>query len=315
MNENKAELLRERTDRGYSVLESCTLCPRDCRVNRLKGEHGVCRLGSELVVSSACLHHGEEPPLSGTRGSGTIFFGSCNLRCVFCQNHPISHMGEGTIVTPRALSKEMLSLQRRGAHNINLVTPTHLVPQIMDALLSAFENGLDVPIVYNTGGYDSLDTLELLDGIVDIYMPDMKYSDSKAAKRLSGVSDYPQRNREAVREMHRQVGDFTMDDEGTGVRGLLVRHLILPNGLAGTKDVMRFIADEISQRTYISLMSQYFPDHLASEFPEISRRITANEYADARAEMEECGLHRGWHQNLGIDGRAFNIRRFLEEGR
>ena len=312
MNVDKAELIRERLDKAYAMLENCVLCPRHCKVNRLDGKHGVCKLGNELMVSSIALHHGEEPPLSGTGGSGTIFFASCNLMCVFCQNHPISHRGEGKKMTPQQLGNEMLSLQRRGAHNINLVTPTHLVPQIMEALLWAFEEGLEIPIVYNTGGYDGVETLQLLEGVIDIYMPDMKYSDNDVADKLSDASDYPKRNREAVVEMHGQVGNFVMDTNGIGVRGILIRHLVLPNDLAGTKDIMRFIAEKISKETYISLMSQYFPDYRASEFPEINRRISAHEYSEAQEAMQEYGLHFGWSQNICIDESIFNIRRFLD---
>jgi putative pyruvate formate lyase activating enzyme len=295
------------------MLESCVLCPRRCKVNRLAGERGVCKLGRELVVSSASLHHGEEPPISGTGGSGTIFFTSCNLLCVFCQNHPISHTRQGTQTESKRLAENMLSLQGRGAHNINLVTPTHLVPQIMETLLIAFENGLDIPVVYNTGGYDCVETLALLDGIVDMYMPDMKYSNSEIAKKLCNAPDYPERNREAVTEMHRQVGDFKMNDLGIGTKGLLIRHLVLPNGCAGTRSIMKFIAENISQETYVSLMSQYFPDYRAHEFTRINRRVTSHEYAEAQAAMQEFGLHRGWFQNLSIDESVFNIRRFLND--
>ncbi len=313
MNTKKIELLHERFDSAYKLLERCVLCPHHCEVNRLIGKRGICNLGKEPVVSSACLHHGEEPPLSGSGGSGTIFFAACNLHCVFCQNQPISHTGNGTRITPEALAENMLSLQNRGAHNINLVTPTHLVPQIIRALLIAFEGGLDIPIVYNTGGYDSPETLALLEGVVDIYMPDMKFADSKVARTLCNAADYPERNREAVLEMHRQVADFTMDKNGVGTKGLLIRHLVLPNGLSGTREIMRFIAKHISHDTYISLMSQYFPDHRAREFADINRRITADEYRNAQAAMQEFGLHRGWFQNFPINESIFNIRRFLDE--
>ncbi len=313
MSAAKAELLRERIDQACAMLESCALCPRQCRVNRLAGERGVCKLTKDIIVSSVSLHHGEEPPISGTGGSGTIFFTSCNLLCAFCQNHPISHTRQGTQTTPKRLAENMLSLQRRGAHNINLVTPTHLVPQIMETLLIAFERGLDIPIVYNTGGYDSVETLAMLDGVVDIYMPDMKYSDGEIAQKLCNAPDYPERNHRAVIEMHRQVGDFTMDENGIGTKGLLIRHLLLPNGCAGTRSIMKFISENISKETYISLMSQYFPDYRAHEFPQIKRRITTKEYAEAQAAMQEFGLHRGWFQNLSIDESIFNIRRFLND--
>jgi putative pyruvate formate lyase activating enzyme len=313
MTVSKAEIIYPRLEKARSLLEKCILCPRRCKVNRLAGKKGFCKLAGELVVSTISVHHGEEPPISGNRGSGTVFFGSCNLLCVFCQNYPISHLAEGKVMAPEALAEGMLSLQDRGVHNINLVTPTHLVPQIMEALYIAFSRGLNIPIVYNTGGYDSLETLTLLDGIMDIYMPDMKYSDNTAAKMLSNVSDYTERNREAVIEMHRQVGDFQINDDGIGVKGLLIRHLVLPNGLAGTRDTMQFIAVKLSGNTYISLMSQYFPDGTAHDLPQINRRITAKEYAEAQSAMEEAGLFNGWMQERGIDESIFNIRRFLDE--
>ena len=314
MTARKLDLLNQRIDEAYRILESCTLCPRDCKVNRMKGEKGACRLGRELAVSTMSIHHGEEPPVSGTRGSGTVFFSSCNLRCVFCQNHPISHMMRGDTMTPETLAGSMLRLQDSGAHNINLVTPTHLVPQIMSSLIIAVEKGLSIPILYNTGGYDALPTLALLDGIVDIYMPDMKYADPQVGKKLSSVPDYPQRNQSAVVEMHRQVGDLVIDDRNIATRGLLVRHLVLPNDLAGTAAVMKFIAAHLSKHTCISLMSQYFPDHRAHEFPELSRRLTRKEYARARRAMEDAGLHNGWVQDLAPDIERFNIRRFLDDG-
>jgi putative pyruvate formate lyase activating enzyme len=315
MNKIKTELAGARIGKARALLENCILCPRRCKVNRLAGKKGFCKLGADLVVSTISVHHGEEPPISGTRGSGTIFFTSCNLLCIFCQNAPISHLGEGKVTSPQALADGMLSLQDRGVHNINLVTPTHLMPQIMEALHIAFGKGLKIPIVYNTGGYDSLELLALLDGIIDIYMPDMKYSDNSAAKMLSNVSDYVERNREAVLEMHRQVGDFIIDDDGIGAKGLLIRHLVLPNGLAGTRETMQFIARNISRNTYISLMSQYFPDYRACDYPQVNRRITAKEYAEARAAMEEAGLFNGWIQERGINEKIFNIRRFLDQER
>lgn len=315
MKSPKIELAGARLEKARALLEECILCPRRCKVNRLAGKKGFCRLGSELVVSTISVHYGEEPPISGDRGSGTVFFTSCNLLCVFCQNYPISHLGEGKVMSSQALAEGMLSLQDRGVHNINLVTPTHLVPQIMEALYIAYNKGLSIPTVYNTGGYDSLETLAFLDGIIDIYMPDMKYSDNAAGKMLSNVSDYPERNREAIIEMHRQVGDFQIDDAGIGVKGLLIRHLVLPNGLAGTRDIMQFIAAKISRNTYISLMSQYFPDGTACGLLKINRRITAKEYAEAQSAMEEAGLFNGWMQERGIDERIFNIRRFLDENR
>ena len=313
MNSAKKHIVESRLEKAYAILKECTLCPRRCKVNRLAGKKGYCKLGKELMVSSISVHHGEEPPISGINGSGTIFFTSCNLLCVFCQNYPISHLREGKEMSPKELADSMLSLQDSRVHNINLVTPTHLVPQIMESLNIAFEKGLSIPIVYNTGGYDSLETLNLLDGIVDIYMPDMKYSSNTVGKLLSNVSDYVERNREAVIEMHRQVGDFRMGPDGIGIRGLLIRHLVMPDELAGTRDTMRFISQKISPNTFISLMSQYFPDGHANSISQINRRITNEEYLKAQSAMEEEGLFNGWVQGRYIDENIFNIRRFLNE--
>ncbi len=290
--------LEERIKKAFSLLNPCRLCPRKCEVNRLEGERGFCGAGAKAEVSSYNLHFGEEPGISGWRGSGTIFFTHCNLRCVFCQNYPISQLGHGNAVSTERLAEMMLELQHQGAHNINFVTPTHMVPWILEALLIAKERGLKIPLVYNTGGYDSLEELELLDGIVDIYMPDMKYNDNKVAERYSKAPDYVEVNRRAIKEMHRQVGDLVLDDTGVAQRGLLVRHLILPDGLAGTEGIMKFLAEEVSPETAISLMSQYFPAHRAFEYPEISRRITRKEYYEAERAMEQAGLYRGWKQGI-----------------
>ena len=292
----KLSLLEERIDDAYRMLESCRVCPRRCGVNRIRGETGACALGRNPAVSSFNLHFGEEPPISGYRGSGTIFFTSCNLRCVFCQNYPISQLRHGREVSVRTLADMMLKLQDKGAHNINFVTPTHLVPQIMDALRIAYERGLEIPLVYNTGGYDSLEALRLLDGIVDIYMPDMKYSDPEIALKYSGVPDYPKVNRQAIKEMHRQVGDLIMDGDGIAVKGLLVRHLVLPEGIAGTEEVLKFLAEEVSKDTYVSLMRQYFPAYRAVDMPPLDRRITEEEYREAVELLERYGLTRGWIQ-------------------
>jgi putative pyruvate formate lyase activating enzyme len=316
----KARLVGQRLDAAYRLLESCTVCPRRCGVDRTAGELGVCGAGTEIVVSSVSLHHGEEPPVSGLSGSGTIFLTHCNLKCVFCQNYPISHQGQGEPMSLDELAAAMLHLQRLGAHNVNLVTPTHYGPQILDALGRAFERGLAIPVLYNCGGYEAVEMLALFEGLVDIYMPDMKYADPGAAEKFSSAPDYPEVNRRAIREMHRQVGDLVLDERGLprarssgiAVRGLLVRHLVLPNNLAGTDEVMRFLAQEISPETAVSLMSQYFPQYHASRFPEIARRITADEYRRAQALMERHGLHRGWHQNQPIDTDTHGIRRILD---
>jgi putative pyruvate formate lyase activating enzyme len=309
--EKKIRLLKERVGDAFSLLGKCSICPRNCGVNRLEGEKGVCRVGKELPISTASLHFGEEPPVSGYRGSGTIFFSFCNLKCVFCQNYTISQKGEGYVVSEEQLAEAMLALQKKGAHNINLVTPTHVGPQIMKALLAAFESGLRIPIVHNCGGYESVEMLELWEGIVDVYMPDMKYGNAENAKKYSSAPDYPRINQEAVREMHRQVGDLRTDAQGIAQRGLLIRHLVLPNDLAGTEAVLRFIAEKVSRKSYVSLMSQYFPQHRAGEFPELNRQITRAEYAAAKRIMEELGLSSGWHQNVPIDPEEFSLRRIL----
>ena len=253
---------------------------------------GECGTTQRAEVASFGPHFGEESPLSGRRGSGTIFFTHCNLACVYCQNYTISQQGEGRAVTAEELAEIMLSLQKKGCHNINLVSPTHVVPQILEALEIAVPNGLKLPLVYNTGGYDSLETLKLLDGVIDIYMPDMKYSDAGVGKRLSGVADYPAVNRAAVKEMHRQVGDLQMDGAGIAVRGLLVRHLVLPHGLAGTGDTMRFLAREISPETYLNVMAQYRPCYRACDTHDLSHPLNGTEFREAIGMAQREGLHR-----------------------
>jgi len=291
--------LQIRIEAAYNLLESCRVCPRECGVNRLKDDKlGFCRSGLKAVVSSASPHLGEEPPLSGAKGSGTIFFANCNLRCVYCQNYPISQLGTGTERTPGEIACQMTWLQEQGCHNLNLVTPTHFMPQILKALGIARERGFDLPIVYNTSGYDSVESLKLLDGIVDIYLPDMRYSDEAVARRYSAASQYPEVNRAAVREMYRQVGNLVVDETGLAKRGLIIRHLVLPGGLSGTESVMKFLAEEISKDVHISLMSQYFPAYKATQIKELSRRITAGEYEEARQIMDKYGLENGWVQEF-----------------
>jgi putative pyruvate formate lyase activating enzyme len=284
--------LTDRIQRAEEMLSPCRVCPRSCGSDRLRDEKGFCRTGRNAVLSSFNPHFGEEDPLVGRGGSGTIFISRCNLRCVFCQNYEISQLGEGEEVPSEKISSVMLYLQRLGCENINFVSPSHVVPQILASLPKAIERGLDLPLVYNTGGYDSLDTLRLLDGIVDIYMPDMKYASNETAQTLSGVDDYVERNREAIREMHRQVGDLVIDDRGVATRGLLVRHLVLPKDLAGTAETTRFIAESISTDTYINIMDQYRPCHRAEEFPNLARRITSQEYREAMDAARRNGLHR-----------------------
>jgi len=284
------EEIKERTNLAYARMAECNLCARHCKVDRLAGDLGACKTGVQARVSSYGPHLGEEDPLRGWKGSGTIFFSRCNLNCQFCQNHDISQSDAGKEVTAKELAVFMLELQASGCHNINFVSPSHVVPQILGALRLAIQAGLRLPLVYNTGGYDSLETLELLDGIVDIYMPDMKYSDKEVARKYSCVEDYPQVNRMALREMHRQVGDLQTDERSLATRGLLVRHLVLPQDLAGTRQIVQFLAAEISTNTYLNLLAQYRPAFKASRYPELNRRITPSEYDAAVKMAEEAGL-------------------------
>lgn len=284
--------LAARAARALASLGSCRVCPRRCCVDRTRDETGFCRTGRRAVVASFGAHFGEEAPLVGTGGSGTIFFSSCNLLCTFCQNYDISHFRSGTEVSPEELADMMLSLQKAGCHNINLVTPSHVVPQILEALPAAVDRGLGVPLVYNTGGYDSMETLRLLDGVVDIYMPDFKFWGRKPAEEFCRAPDYPDRAREALREMHAQVGELELDSRGTAVRGLLVRHLVMPGDIAGTAEIMSFIAREISPNTYVNIMDQYRPFHLACHDGRIGRSIFAREYARALQSAARAGLRR-----------------------
>lgn len=293
-------------------MSQCVLCGRRCKAqrapvelrsseSRAEGEQagcsrdhatGVCRTGDRAKVSSFGPHFGEEPPLVGRRGSGTIFFAGCNLKCIYCQNYDIAHLDRGWEITDEELSRIMLRLQELGCHNINLVSPTHVVPNILAAVRLAAVKGLKVPIVYNTGGYDSLETLEILDGVVDIYMPDMKYGEPGPAEEFSMAPDYPEVNFRAVKEMHRQVGDLVTDKHGVAVRGLLVRHLVLPGDMAGTEKVMEFIAAHISKDTYVNIMDQYWPCYKARRHPVIGRRISGREYRDALDIARWAGLTR-----------------------
>jgi putative pyruvate formate lyase activating enzyme len=274
------------------ALSSCELCPRICKVDRLKDEKGVCQTGNLAYLSSFNPHFGEEAPLVGRNGSGTIFFTHCNLGCIFCQNYDISHLGEGYPVTDEELAEAMLRLKRMGCHNINFVTPTHVIAQILRALPLAIEKGLDLPLVYNTGGYDLVSTLELLEGVFDIYMPDFKYSDSEVAKRFSNAPDYPDVIKSALLEMHRQTGVLVTDERGIAQRGLIIRHLVLPENLAGTDEVMRFISSELSKDSYVNVMDQYRPAYKSNDFPPLARRITSEEYTSAIKMAKEFGLKR-----------------------
>jgi len=284
--------LSHRAEKAQAMLAKCTLCGWECSVDRIKGEKGQCCSGRLARVSSFFPHHGEEKPISGMRGSGTIFFSRCNLHCVFCQNYDISQMDSGKEVSSKELADMMLMLQEQGCHNINLVSPTHVVPHILSALLIAVDEGLRLPLVYNTGGYDSLRTLKLLDGIVDIYMPDMKYADEANAQRYSKIPHYPQTNQVAVKEMHTQVGDLIQDEHGIALHGLLVRHLVLPSRIAGSEQIIKFLAEEISTQTYLNLMDQYRPEFHACDYSLINRRITLQEYQEVVRYAIENGITR-----------------------
>jgi len=280
-----------------AILTSCTLCPRNCRVDRTRGEVGVCRAGAAAMISSASPHFGEEPPLVGSNGSGTIFMTHCNHRCVFCQNHDISQETRGRggdEVGPEELAGVMAVLAGRGCHNINIVSPTHYVPQIVAALPYAVEMGLDRPLVYNTGGYDSLEVIRLLEGIFDIYMPDYKFTNPGPAERYMNAPDYPEVIQSVLREMHRQVGTLRTDDGGIAYRGLLIRHLVMPGDAAGTAEAMEFIATELSPDSYVNVMQQYHPMYRAGDFPEIARRLSLEEFLDAVRAARRAGLTRGF---------------------
>lgn len=284
--------LAGKAKRAGEILRSCTLCPRECRVDRTAGALGVCRTGDRPFVSSWGPHFGEERPLVGRHGSGTIFFGRCNLLCVFCQNYSISHLGEGAEISVERLGEIMLELQSLGCHNINLVTPTHQMPMILRALRIAADAGLTLPLVYNCGGYESFDAIRLLDGVVDIYMPDFKYGDPAPALAFSKAKDYPSVARAVLKEMHRQVGDLVMNREGIALRGLLVRHLVLPKNIAGTAEVVRFLAEEISKDTYVNIMDQFRPCFRAHQYPPLDRRLTAREFSEAVELALKAGLRR-----------------------
>ena len=294
-------------ERRAEVLEagllSCDLCPRECRVNRLEDELGYCHSGRLPIISSVCAHHGEEPALSGTRGSGTIFFGNCNMRCVYCQNYQISQdwrRQESNEIDCRTLAKRMLYLQDElGCHNINLVSPSHFVPQILRSVAEAVPEGLRVPLVYNSSGYDSVVTLRELDGIISIYLPDLRYACDKWARKFSASSCYVARARQAIREMYRQVGDLVVDESGVAQKGLIVRHLILPNGLAGSRESLTWLVSEVSPTVTVSIMSQYMPMHRAPRVPPLARKITVEEYEEVLRLLDDLGIENGWVQEMG----------------
>ncbi len=275
----------------WDIFKNCRCCPRQCGVNRLKGETGFCSSTDRLKVHSANAHFGEEKPLVGKGGSGTIFFSNCNLLCCFCQNWPINHRGDGNFINHEALAGIMLELQNKGCHNINLVTPTHVVPHIVKALRIAAAQGLRLPLVYNTSAYDNLEVIKMLDGVVDIYLPDFKYQDGKmAAKYSRGASDYPEVAAQVIKEMHRQVDELAVDEKGIGQRGLIIRHLVMPQNIAGTELFVRWVAQELTPTTYVNIMAQYHPEYKAYDYPEISRRITNEEWRQALQWAKEAAL-------------------------
>lgn len=284
--------LEQRAKQAYQHLAKCDVCAWKCGSDRLSEKRGICRTGSRARVSSYGPHMGEENPLRGWRGSGTIFFARCNLHCQYCQNYDISQRDTGDEVDPQDLAAMMLELQSIGCHNINFVSPSHVIPQILAGVLVAAQAGLRLPLVFNTGGYDSLEMLALLDGVFDIYMPDMKYGSAQIARYYSKIPHYPEVNQAAVKEMHRQVGDLQLDEQGLAIRGLLVRHLVLPNNLAGTDTVMQFLADEISKNTYLNLMDQYHPAFKASQYSKLKRSITSQEYQQALQAAHSAGMYR-----------------------
>jgi putative pyruvate formate lyase activating enzyme len=283
--------LKERVEQFRSIYAECRLCPRGCGVNRLEGKKGVCKGSSRARVASHGPHFGEERPLVGRGGSGTIFFSRCNLLCEFCQNWEISHRGDGTDITDLELARMIIALQQRGCHNINVVTPTHFAPNIVSAVRIAAGLGLRLPIVWNCSGYDSLEAIKLLDGIVDIYLPDLKYMDGDAAAKLSrGARDYPETAAAVIAEMHRQTGNLTVDEKGIALRGVMIRHLVMPDNLAGTDRFVKWVAQTLGPETYVNIMGQYRPEYRAHEFPEIARRTANAEYTQALAWAKQAGL-------------------------
>ena len=298
----KSGELLDRVKQLEKLLENCSVCPHECGINRFKQRDGVCRSGYLPYISSICDHHGEEPVLSGSRGSGTVFFGSCNLSCVFCQNHQISQSGKYFRSCEQDFeltAGQIFKLQRRfGVHNINFVSPSHFVPQMVRLIYEAAKLGLNVPVVYNSNGFDSLDTLKLLDGIIDIYLPDLKYADDEYAKKYSKIDNYKETAFTAVKEMFRQTGLLQTDKKGIARKGLIVRHLILPNDLAGSEKILERIAKEISPDITISLLSQYYPAHKAADYPLLSRRITYNEYLKAQQALEKMAMYKGFAQGM-----------------
>lgn len=295
---NKIPLLKELNGYFRDALKKCAICPRRCGVNRICGELGYCRAGAIPRIYSYQAHHGEEPPISGAKGSGTIFFSHCNMKCVYCQNYYFSQLDKGEEISVDKLSSVMLALEKRGCHNINLVTPTHFLPQIMLALEKAISSGLNIPVVYNTSGYELPEIIRKLDGIVDVYLPDMRYSDNEAARRYSDAVKYVEYNRDSVKEMQAQVGDLALNNDGIAKKGIIVRLLALPEYLSGTAETLKFIKENVSQNAYISVMSQYYPTYKAYNYREMSRGITKAEYKFIVDEAKKLGLNNGWIQEI-----------------
>ena len=295
--------LEHRAQAFEARLASCDICPRQCRINRFDGELGFCRSGYLPIVAAICSHHGEEPAISGSRGSGTVFFGNCNMRCIYCQNHQISQnwrKQKTKEINCHTLAERMLYLQDElGCHNINFVSPSHFVPQLVRAVFEAVPMGLRLPLVYNTSGYDSVASLKELDGIVSIYLPDLRYASDAWARKLSRAPDYVARARQAIKEMYRQVGNLIVDESGLAQRGLIVRHLILPNGLAGSEESLTWLAQELSPAVTVSIMSQYLPLHRAQRIPLLSRTISMTEYKTVLGLLSEAGIENGWIQGMG----------------
>ena len=296
MKNNKLDLAIKANALLKGSLESCAICPRKCRADRTKGKAGYCRALLNPVIYNYAPHRGEEPPISGKKGSGTIFFSHCNMKCIYCQNYYFSQLDKGEETSIEKLAGMMLGLQSKGCHNINFVSPTHYLPQILMALEIALKGGLAIPIVYNTSGYESIDMIRLLKGIVDIYLPDMRYSDNAMAKRYSDAPDYVECNREAILEMQRQVGNLQLNDQEIAIKGLIIRLLVLPDGISGTEASLRFIGDSISKNSYLSIMSQYYPTFKAYDHKEISRGVTPEEYSNIVDEAKLLGLNNGWTQ-------------------
>jgi putative pyruvate formate lyase activating enzyme len=294
--------LKHRSELLEARLTACDICPRKCRVDRIKGELGYCHSGALPIVDTVCQHLGEEPPVSGTRGSGTVFFGNCTLRCVYCQNYQISQnwrREQSKTMACQMLAEKLLYLQNElGCHNINFVSPSHFIPQVLKTLMLAVPMGLKIPLVYNTGGFDSLETIKALDGIIDIYLPDLRYASNKIAKQFSDAADYVEHAREAIKEMYRQVGQLRTDENDIAQRGLIVRHLILPEKLAGSEESLTWLAREVSPEVNISLMAQYYSVHHAARFPALSRGITEIEYHEVVDLLEKLGIENGWIQEM-----------------